>query len=242
MIELACLVLGLTLGMLGGSLLAASACTRVLVEAGQRESELEAEVARLESWIAQGDSSPEPTEVPDVYDSPAWGARQVDLEHSGHEAKLDDALARVLAYGDKLRRCAVCREPHLITSPVNYAWRDEQVWVEVHETCQSCGATLGFSVRSQAYVCMEAMRVWEGCRTATALFRSEQQSLDEDLAELDALPETPEPETMRSVAMKTAAAKGIAVALMRCVNCKRWLEPRDGTAACDCSVPMIEEG
>lgn len=174
------------------------------------------ELARLQFDLEQA--------VPAIEDSPAWSATAPtlvgDRPAPGElNEKLNLALVRVLTYGDKLRRCAACGEPATNSAAVEYEWTGDEVRVLLNETCQACDAAFSFGVSSQAWACMEAMRAWEGCRTAAALFKSEVQSA-RDLEQLDEIP----------------------VALRKCRRCDRWLESRDGKAPCLCAEPDVYQG
>lgn len=163
----------------------------------QRIAELEAVNARLDVQVLQlqGDLAvlqfqlEVATAVPDVEDSPAWSATAPtlvgDRPAPGElQGKLNLALTRVLTHGNKLRACSACGEHCTTSGAVEYEWSGDEVRVLINERCQSCEAVVAFKVRSQDWACMEAMRAWEGCRTATALFKSEVQNA-RDLDDLD---------------------------------------------------------
>lgn len=157
----------------------------------QSERELRAARARVREAIAacrRGDVALEVLH-PEVADSPVWGAapNQQPLSDSERQALIDpgDALVVVLAAGERYRRCPRCRSIATQVEAVHYESVGDDTNVVVRLDCGDCSNQAQLRVQAAAWGCMEAMRAWEGIRTAQALFTSQRQGQ----ADLDALDE-----------------------------------------------------
>lgn len=104
-------------------------------------------------------------------------------EQDAQVITLEEAIAVVVTVGEKVRECPKCQSKATDIGLLAYEKREGYTHAYVSETCHDCGNEVRYYLHATHWFCCEAMRCWEGVKTATALFRSEQQAQ----ADLDAL-------------------------------------------------------
>jgi len=116
------------------------------------------------------------TVIPDVADHPVMSAG-VSMAKDDLDAKFEDALATVLAVGDRYRTCSACKSSATDIEAVDYVQHGRRgVVVRVEERCLNCNRTVTWRAAAATWAAMEAMRAWEGWRTARAIMLSEKAS------------------------------------------------------------------
>lgn len=105
--------------------------------------------------------------APEVEDSAVWSAAPPP------PPSVDEALAVVLAHGDRVRRCLKCQSLATDIQWLGFTWSGSSVWAAVQEDCIECGNTASYNVPRILWACVEASSTWESMRSAAALFESE---------------------------------------------------------------------